>query len=752
MKSIKQVWRQPVKTAAGILLTALAAAALCVCAGQSFAAQATQEKLDETYLSIALPRGAYDSETDAWALAYAEAHPEVVASVGSPGLISASIDDVELINFEEGFHGDVENANSNFPYNRVLLEIEITEEPVVRKMATDVVMIDGEPLVHRYWDEMSIENGIISDRGSVELKGKVLNVFGLQAGYANPVGYYVTVHHVFRADEGAEKNFQMGQRYLVYGWDYQDLDYQLRSNIAKSRMKSDLYTQGKKYFAEHFEESDLIPIDDDYNSYGYVNKVRINDAYVGLTEADVNNFRRVFVNGYDMTDFRSYGWTEAGDKYEDLLFAGEYSDVINWIPHDDGKVYRTSFRYEADFIDTVSWISDDWKEVQIPYGEYHEKYPFLTLVELSGTAEEFLNSDEGAPWRAALEEMEVNNHAFAVIGVKDMLEITDLAMSKGEVVEGHAFTEEELKKGKKVCLISSYLARANGLEVGDEIHPSFYVSDLNAPNQKTLAARDDIVDRRGDYILLPGYETKDAYAYSNPNPYYYHAATTQLQARETYTIVGIYEAYEWMNEEDNVYCFTPNTIFVPASSVEYPMERGQWGFYRNFIITNGMMEEFSQAVVQAGYADAFYFNDNGYSAVENSMDAYRENANRAMGIGVCVYTVMFLVYMLLFPLRQKSVLDTMFSLGVPKGKRVNHVCISSLAVLLPGTAIGVGVSFVLWQRVKEVVLAEAASVLTVEMEPRVLVLLGAASLAVQMLAVLCAALPLTKGSGLKKRR
>lgn len=518
MKSIKQVRRQPVKTAAGILLTALAVAALCVCTGQSFAAQTIQKKLDETYLSIALPRGAYNSDTDAWAFAYVEAHPEVVASLGNPGLISASIDDVELINFEEGFHGDVENANSNFPYNRVLLEIEITEEPVVRRMATDVVMLDGEPLVHWHWDGFSIENGIISDRGCVELKGKVLNVFGLQAGYANPVGYHVTVHHVFRADEAAEENFRVGQRYLVYGWNYQDLDYELRSNIEKARMASDLFSRGKKYFANHFEESDLIPIDYD-NTYGYVNKIRKNDAYVGLTEADMKNFRRVWVNSYDMTDFRFYGWKEAGDMYENLLFAGEYSDVINWIPHDDGCVYRTSFRYETDFMDTVSRISDDWEEAQIPYGEYHEKNPFLTLVKLSGTAEEFLNSDEGEDWRVALEEMEVNNHVFAVIGVKDMLEITDLAMSKGEVVEGHAFTEEELKKGQKVCLISSYLAKANGLEVGDEIQPRFCVSDLNAPHQKTLAARDDIVDQNGDHILLPGYEAKDEYAYSKPNPY-----------------------------------------------------------------------------------------------------------------------------------------------------------------------------------------------------------------------------------------
>lgn len=87
--------------------------------------------------------------------------------------------------------------------------------------------------------------------------------------------------------------------------------------------------------------------------------------------------------------------------------------------------------------------------LQNPYQEYHEKYPFLTIAPLTGTVEEFLCSDEGALWQAAIEEMEVNNHAFAVIGVESMLDISDIAMGKIQVTEGHGFTEEELKKGKR---------------------------------------------------------------------------------------------------------------------------------------------------------------------------------------------------------------------------------------------------------------------------------------------------------------
>lgn len=750
MKSIKQVLRQPVKMAAGILLVALGVAALCVCVGQSFAAKATQSKLDETYLSIALPMGNYDENTDAWALAYAEEHPEVVASVGNLGLISASIEDIELVNFNEDFRGDATNSNNNFPYNRAILEVEITNVPVVHNKATDAVVVDGNTISFTYYDEIYIENGIVPDRGSVELKGKVLSCYGLQKGYADPVGYDVNIQYLFRTEDADTIDFQVGQRYLVYGWEYTDLDYELRRSIAIGRKASDVVYGGKRYFSYHFDEEKLIPIPNSRGGDDFIYKIRINDAYVGLRTRDMEQFRTISVNAYDKTDFRSYTWMDVGDKYDYLLDDYGYTGVLNWRPNGQGGMTRTSYAYEADFIDTVSWISDDWKTLQMPYEEYHEKYPFLTIVPLHGTVEEFLSSEEGAFWQAAIEEMEVNNHAFAVIGVENMLDISDVAMNKMQVVEGHAFTKEELEKGEKVCLISSLLAKANGLEVGDTIHPSFYLSDMNVPDQLTLAMRDDAVDESGAYILLSGYDEKDAFFYSNPNPYYFNAATMELQETETYTVVGIIEGYEWVDGSDNLYCFTPNTIFVPAASIKYPMERGQWGFYRNFIITNGMMDEFGEAIVQARYVDHFYLNDDGYSAVESSMDTYRENARRAMMIGVAVYGVLALAYILLFPLRQSPVLGIMYSMGVPRPKRIAHVCISSLAVLVPGTILGAGAGVLLWQRVTDALLESVGSILSVDMEPQVLILLAVAALFTLLLGVLLVAIPLTKVRGLKK--
>ena len=54
MKSIRQLFRQPLKTASGILLVALAVAILVTCVGQYTATSLTRAELDDNYDTVAL--------------------------------------------------------------------------------------------------------------------------------------------------------------------------------------------------------------------------------------------------------------------------------------------------------------------------------------------------------------------------------------------------------------------------------------------------------------------------------------------------------------------------------------------------------------------------------------------------------------------------------------------------------------------------------------------------------------------------
>ena len=55
MKSIKQLLRQPLKTAVGIALMTLAATIVCLCVGQALAAQTTKAALDERFSTVGIP-------------------------------------------------------------------------------------------------------------------------------------------------------------------------------------------------------------------------------------------------------------------------------------------------------------------------------------------------------------------------------------------------------------------------------------------------------------------------------------------------------------------------------------------------------------------------------------------------------------------------------------------------------------------------------------------------------------------------
>lgn len=113
MKTLKQLFRQPGKTASGILLVALAVAVLAICLCQSLAAQKTGAELEYKFTTVALPtcnynfkdstmEGVYvylsymNKDVAAWVDRQIEAHPGLVETIASPGLASAYIPDLTL--------------------------------------------------------------------------------------------------------------------------------------------------------------------------------------------------------------------------------------------------------------------------------------------------------------------------------------------------------------------------------------------------------------------------------------------------------------------------------------------------------------------------------------------------------------------------------------------------------------------------------------------------------------------------------
>ena len=378
------------------------------------------------------------------------------------------------------------------------------------------------------------------------------------------------------------------------------------------------------------------------------------------------------------------------------------------------------------------WITDENGElIQITQEEYRQRYSVPTIVHIVGDAQEYLQSESGQRWTEQIALMEVNYQVFPVVGVDKLGYVADFARETARIVEGRDFTQEELESGAKVCIISETLAAANGLGVGDTISPQFYNYDWDSPNQAFISDGKGVV---------------------NPSAYTYTANTEFVGNAEEYVIVGLYrQDNAWGDVSENLYSFIPNTIFVPKVSVSADMDYGNQAFFQTLVLENGTIAEFRAVVDEAGYEDLFVYYDQGYSTISASLHNYKEVAQRAMMVGVIVYGVILVLFLLLFPGSQRKVLSTMKALGTHRRCKITHVFMYGAGILLPGTVIGTGAGMLLWQRVVNALAESVGTAITLEMDMITLIAVALVQLALALLLTALLALPMTRDQGLAKR-
>ncbi|HIT34461.1 MAG TPA: ABC transporter permease [Candidatus Faecousia intestinigallinarum] len=653
MHSIRQFLRQPLKLLAGILFMTLGVALLCVGVGQSVAARQSQAAFEEMFTTTAVMSAKYQFVDDtgedillrevpediqAWIDQFLAQHPELVKYVAQPGLASARLPELAMDNYTNYVLDYASGSIMGFaptpqgsPYSSAVLEISVigTKDPVVT------------------------EDGV-----SQEIVGTVERVLGLEAGFDDPTGR--TAYLTFRAKSLAElEPLSAGERCLVYGMDYYDMEARLRAKISK----------------------------------------RMNGG--------------VDIGFVDPKNMHATGWAKEGSWWE--LDGDSQYYVANYVLGQEiwGMKWQDYRDYQA--VSMTLENRGDWPAdgTGLDAETFAQRYTVPTLVRLDGTAEEFLATPEGALWQRMLTEMEENAHAFPIIGVDGALNyVAEFARGQAWVAQGRAFTPEEMASGAKVCVISDILAEKNGLKLGDTITPQFYDKDPHSPYQGFV--------EEGEGVVYPA-----AYRYS---PY------TPDAGEETYTIIGIYtqkQPWKWVRSGEGaaryqLWIFSPNTIFVPEAAVPVEMAYGDMGFFYTLILENGAKEELEELQAWAGFEDLFLVEDQGYSVLASGLTDYQATAALTLRIGVTVYAVVLLLFLLLYPGMQGKNLATMYSLGTPEKLRMRHSLLDTLCVLLPGTLLGILAGGILWERIVDSVPAANAVTEAFRLNPWLLLGLGAA--------------------------
>lgn len=725
MKTLLQTFRQPIKTTFGILLITLAAAVLCVGVGQSFAATQTEETLNDIYLSAAFP-GWVGDDCVQWIDSYSQAHPDVVKQQANIGIASAYLPELTLNNWTQYIHElpILVDIWTCAPYNCALLEITLTSI--------------GQPEAKTYTDRAE-DGSLISIQSDtsgavyVELEGVIEQAIGLQDGYADPTGYTARLTLKLENAKAMEAlALCEGERYLVYGVDYYDMDFCVRHKIAAGMSElqyaEKILPYWDPYLCEIEYDYDHTRIDPETGETIYVYLKRNHLGLGGVTEYTTKDFSEVKIEsircklgymvarlvGEDLNNYHAITMT--------LADYGTYPDVV--VSKDQEGIYH----FEID--DDYSYLDQNGETVLCTREEYAQRYQMPTIAHLTGTAEEFLSSEEGALWAEALRDVEVNNHAFAFVGVEKMQHIENFNSGEIRIAQGRDFTKEELSSGAKVCIISKQLAEANGLALGDVINPQFYVPDTSLHYQ--LSARDNSY---------------------NPKPLYFFENTSRLQEAQSYTIVGIYEQnVQWPNPFHNSQGFTCNTIFAPKSSLDAVMQQADRGIFQTVVLHNGKLEDFLLAAIEAGYGDDFKYTDGGYAAVGDSLESYQENAGRAVQVGLAVYGMILLLYLLLYPTQQRKNLRVMHALGSGRIRLLWHVIAGCLPVLLIGTVLGGMGGVMMWDLVVDMLTKDNAYALDIALPGAAFVMISLGQLALATVIASLLAVAMTAGRTLKNQK
>lgn len=729
MKSFRQLLRQPIKFLAGLILMTVAAAILCVCVGQALAAKNTADVLDRRFTTVAIPAQHVSASINGdsitlnspmlpkdlcqWLEETAQSDSKVIKTVARHGIVSAHIPEMRPLNYTQSdfipeCFGDRNmmfyrylSVPDGVPYSCAMLVFTLEEisEPAELIMSGT----KGEPIsirdfrsedVYRAWLDM-MGNQKITAGYTVNLAGTVTEVVSLQEGYRDPTGMTARLTMtVPNLEELEALDLQPGESYLVYGMNYYDEDWALRGYLADERkspsVQIDQFDLKKLYYLSDREK--------EATNHRYAARY---DGWVYLKQTEVDQ-----INAISMTLATNLQLNHIGDSY--------FGD-----------------RYAVNIEPNVTYTDRNGETITMTMEEYTDRYRIPTIARLEGSVEDFLQSEEGALWQQALERDEINNHAFAVIGVDEIEYLAYFAQEEAAITQGRDFTEEEQRSGARVCILNEAVAVANGLEVGDTVTLNLYHGDPGLPYQES----------RLDYvgILAPSAD------------FYFN--TTPIEETAEYTVVGFWRSKDtWVDVGLNEYGFNPNTVFVPKTSVTTPLEYPDSILFTTVVLYNGRQEEFLTLAKEAGFANPFVFYDQGYSTIATNFHNYEALAQQTLAVGASVYAVILLLFLLLFPGTQRKTAEIMESLGVTRGKRLTHVMFSAIGIAAPATVLGGGMGLLLWQSVLDALQESAETAVALQLDSRTLLLLALAQFVFTMVLTAIIAVWVTAPRGMSKRR
>lgn len=456
--------------------------------------------------------------------------------------------------------------------------------------------------------------------------------------------------------------------------------------------ETDTYGNERSYWAEfeivddvcRIDAYDLPPYED---TLGFESQICTTNGEIPFTVGNTYLVRGLYWD-YDIRQVRDwvtneegveqYVWVEVRDveglfKPRSLLVDPEYplldpltsetgvtNGLPNWIL--ERKQYPDSDKYY--------WCTPD------------DCWPYYT--EYVGEWEAYLNSEDGLVWKNEIIPYFEMNHASVPVILTDNIEsMYYFNTGDASILEGTIFTETDYKNGNAVCLVSASYAQLNGLDVGDTINLDYYKTGYGQEKYT-------IVQGSGRTGL-----TIQRYPLSE---------NTRIGVQQEYTVVGIYSAPEW---EAGIHSFHADTIIVPKASVPNADQYAgvSLTLLNSVIIENGSIDAFEAHMAANNKAGVYLYFDQGFSEAISSVQILIANAQRILIIGISMFILSSLLFLLLYIRRTAPVIRTMRLLGVSSRKTWHECFVSLLWQVVIAVFIGNTLAINLYDRITQMVLS-----------------------------------------------
>lgn len=316
------------------------------------------------------------------------------------------------------------------------------------------------------------------------------------------------------------------------------------------------------------------------------------------------------------------------------------------------------------------------------------------------------DSTEAQEWFAeAKKGCIINANSLTAIGTNQMSAILPFHNGDVYISEGRAITSEEYEQGSPVCVISAFLARINGWQVGDMLDLSFYNSFYGIASS--------VNEARSFY--QPFREVKDMdgiYSLEKYDPFF---TTGQFE------IVGLYDGAVSMSDQAANLQYNRDegmnrfTVIVPKAAIS-GVKESAINQYNTTLILDGLQVPVFMSAIEGsglmqpqdgGYELNMTIYDDGASVMLQSLRQLDIISRLTLYLACAAAVVVIVLMAVLTVLQNRRQIATLRSLGIRKWQIPTAVLSGVLLVCLVGAVAGGVLGHTLSDRVAEYILDTA---------------------------------------------